>query len=271
MNIAISNIAWDPEEDDIVAGLLANRSLRGIEVAPTKIWPAPLNTPVESLHHYREFWKSRGVGIVALQALLFGRPELAVFQSEEIRRQTLDYLCGIIRLSSQLGARILVFGSPQNRRIGEVALETAMDIAASFFRQVGECAQKHGAVICIEPNPAAYGCDFVRTAAEGRECVRKVDQSGFRLHLDASAMTLNGEDYERAIEDSFEYLEHFHISEPHLGVIGRGRTDHRRIAACLRRLGYRGWVSVEMRCGWGKPNSAVVATALDFVLDTYHD
>ena len=54
----------------------------------------------------------RGVSVVALQALLFGRPDLVLFESPERRSATLDYLEGVLRLASWLGAGPLVFGSP---------------------------------------------------------------------------------------------------------------------------------------------------------------
>jgi sugar phosphate isomerase/epimerase len=269
MKVAISNIAWELEEEAAAARALAARSLRGVEVAPTKIWPAPLAAPPETLDTYRRFWNEQGIGIVSLQALLFGQPELLIFRDPETRRRTVEYLRGIIALAARLGARILVFGSPANRRVNGLGPTRALAIALDFFREVGECAQSHDTAFCIEPNPPAYGCDFIRTAAEGSELVRAVGHPGFRLHLDVSAMTLNGEDYERAIEESFDCLEHFHVSEPHLAMVGETSTDHGRVARCLRRLGYKGWVSIEMRSRPGTSNIPAVESALDFVLGTY--
>lgn len=41
MNLSISNIAWDSKEDTSVIALLNELNVKGIEVAPTKIWTTP--------------------------------------------------------------------------------------------------------------------------------------------------------------------------------------------------------------------------------------
>jgi sugar phosphate isomerase/epimerase len=269
MKISISNIAWDPCEEAEVARLMAERGIRGVELAPTKIWPSLEGATGEAARDYRDGWEAQGVKVVAFQSLLFGRPELGLFQSEEVREETFAYLSRVIRLGSEMGARALVFGSPRNRLVGELAPARAMDVAVEFFFRLGEVAQRHQTLFCIEPNPTAYGCDFIRTAAEGRELVARVNHPGFRLHLDAGVMALNGEPYERAIEEGFEYLAHFHISEPQLAVVGNGQTDHARVARHLRQLGYDRWVSLEMRPGWAAPNTISVQRALDFVAEVY--
>jgi len=269
MNVSISNIAWEPSEEDAVAQMLAEYSVRGVEVAPTKVWPALDEATDDGVQDYRHYWEGRGVEVVAFQSLLFGQPELGIFKSGAVREETFAYLSRVIRLASKLGAKVLVFGSPKNRLVGEMNPAAAMDIAVEFFYRLGEFAHRHHTCFCLEPNPAAYGCDFIRTAAEGREIVKRVNHPGFRLHLDTGVMTLNEENYERAIDAGFEYLTHFHISEPQLGVIGGGLTDHTRVARHLRQLGYDRWVSIEMRGGWADPNPVSVRRALDLVVNTY--
>ncbi|HZS04868.1 MAG TPA: sugar phosphate isomerase/epimerase family protein [Blastocatellia bacterium] len=269
MKLAISNIAWDHSEEDAVADLLVAHGVRGVEIAPTKIWPAPDQVPDDSAREYRQYWASRNIEIVAFQSLLFGRPELEIFKTDEARRRTFDYLSQLVRLAAGLGAGVLVFGSPRNRVVGDLNPAEAMDIALDFFHSVGEVAARHGLCFCIEPNPAAYGCDFIRTAAEGCDLVRRVNHPAFRLHLDTGVMTMNGESYERAIEDSFEWMAHLHISEPQLGVTGSGTSGHDRVARQLRQLGYDRWISIEMRNGWTTPNTIAVQTSLDYVHKHY--
>ena len=269
MKVSISNIAWDAAEDGHVAALLNEFRIKGLELAPTKIWDAPAEAEATAVNRYRDYWARRGVEIVAFQSLLFGRPELTIFDTAEARENTVAYLTSIIGLAGSLGAKVLVFGSPKNRIVGTLSPARAMEVAVNFFSRLGEVAADHGVRFCIEPNPATYGCDFVRTAAEGLELVRRVNHPGFGLHLDSGALTLNGEDYERALETCFDWLTHFHISEPNLGLVGQSQTDHRRIARALSRLGYGNWVSIEMRNNLTNPNPGAVRSALDFVTSTY--
>ncbi len=270
MKIAISNIAWEPREDEAVGRILNERGISGIEVAPTKLWPDLAAADEFAIAAYRKFWEDREIRIVALQSLLFGRPDLTVFGDRDLRRQTLEYLEHAVRIAAGLGARVLVFGSPKNRRAGHLRHEAALDQAAEFFAKLSAVAHSAGVSIGFEPNPDSYGCDFVQTAAQGRELVRRVSHPGFQLHLDAAIMTMNGEDIETEIENSIRRLVHFHVSEPGLGVIGEGQVDHARIARSLDVQGYNGWASIEMRSGWEADNVAVVARVLDFAGYTYN-
>ena len=87
MRLAVSNIAWPADQDAAVAGVLRDLGVTGIEVAPTKVWPRPLEASPTEIEDYRAFWEARGFEIVAAQALLFGRPDLTLFESEAARRQ----------------------------------------------------------------------------------------------------------------------------------------------------------------------------------------
>lgn len=105
---------------------------------------------------------------------------------------------------------------------------------------------------------------------EGIELVEKVNHPGFRLHLDAGAMTLNQEDIYQVIESSMPYLNHFHISDPFLDKIGSNNVDHPTMAKALRQLGYSGWVSIEMKNGLSdNGNVQNVEAALKYATEIY--
>ncbi len=175
MTLAVSNIAWTPDEDDTAAAVLQEFGVRCIEVAPTVRWPAPLEVSEAEALAYRAQWHARGIEIVALQSLLFGRPDLTVFGSDDTRAAMVDYLAGICRLASWLGATRLVFGSPANRRPGLLDDAERDRMATAFFRAVGARAAAHGTVVCIEPNPAEDGCEWIRSVRDAAALVEAVD------------------------------------------------------------------------------------------------
>ena len=47
------------------------------------------------------------------------------------------------------------------------------------------------------------------------------------------------------------------------------KTDHESFGKNLRKLGYDGWVSIEMRSGLGDSNISVVEECLRFAEDNY--
>ena len=147
--LAVSNIAWAPHEDEAIAAVLRREGVAGVELAPTKWREQPLEARVEEIAEYRRTWEDRGLRIVSLQSLLFGRPELQLFGSAAIRAALADYLRRVIDFGAELGAHALVFGSPKNRLRGSLSIGEANDIAIPFFRQLGE----HAA--CAAPRSAS--------------------------------------------------------------------------------------------------------------------
>lgn len=249
MKLAVSNIAW-PSSQDVEVGEILNRNgYGGLEVAPTKIWQNPLDASASEVTQYRKQWNEMGLEIVAAQSLLFGHPEMTVFESQEKRNATVSYLKQIARLCSDLGAKSLVFGSPKNRRVGGLSPSEVRGIALDFFGELGVYASEVGTSFVLEANPADYGADFVTCADEATAIVREINHPGLRLHLCTGCMKLSGDDVSAEITKGAELLGHFHISEPFLTPPDEGATqvDHPAAAAALAGIAYDGWCSIEMR------------------------
>ncbi len=248
MKLAVSNIAWPREQDAAVAEVLRAHGITGVEIAPTKAWPDPAAATDAEVDAYRRSWNERGLKVVAAQALLFGHPELTIFESAEVRQRTLDHLSRVVRACARAGAKALVFGSPKNRRIGPLAAREVQEVARQFFRRLGEVAAEAGTSVVMEANPPQYGADFVTRAADAVELVRAVDHPGFRLHLDSACMALAGDPVRETFDAGFPLLRHAHVSEPNLAVPGGASVvDHAAFAGELAARRYAGWVSLEMR------------------------
>jgi sugar phosphate isomerase/epimerase len=247
MNIAVSNIAWPIECEAALADAFTEVGVKGVEIAPTKKWPDLSKVSDAQVDAYRRFWNERGISVVAAQALLFGKPELTLFEDADIRRSTLQYLRRVVQICARLGAAVLVFGSPKNRRMGERNRTQIWQEAVDFFGALGECARSESTTIALEANPPEYGADFITRAEEAVRLVKEVGNPGLCLHLDAACMTLVGDDPETTIRSVVPWLVHFHASEQNLAPLGFGSVDHKKFAAELAAVNYRKWVSIEMR------------------------
>ena len=269
MRIAISNLAWDPAEDAQVAELMGSLGVEGLEIAPTRIWESPLSSSSRERQEYRKTWGERGIRIVSLQALLFGRPELALFDSAASRAATLEFLRGMIELAADLGATRLVFGSPRNRARGTMTIQEADEVALPFFRTIGDFAVEAGVVFCIEPNPPQYECDWITTLDDGHRFAVAVAHEGIAVNADSGGITLAGEDPSVVIPRAIGSIGHFHISEPQLAPLGTGGVHHPAFAEALRASTYRGWASVEMRPPPGNGRIEVLADSLRAAVEMY--
>lgn len=271
MKLAISSIAWTPDRNADVAALLQSRGIHGVELAPTQAFPQPLHATDADIERCRAFWESRGLQIVALQSLLFGRPDLELFGEPAIRQQAHDYLAVLIRMAGRLGAGAMVFGSPKNRRRDSLPLDAAREIAVPFFRSLGKIASENGTWFCIEPNPVEYGCDFVTTAEEGLALVREVHQPGFGLHLDAAGMTLSNDSASDVMCSAGTWWRHFHVSEPQLAPVTAASaiSRHEEFAAAMTAARYDGWISIEMKTLPADSCLSGISAALDYCRQQY--
>jgi D-psicose/D-tagatose/L-ribulose 3-epimerase len=267
IRLAASNIAWDPKEDDAVAAILRERGFTGVEIAPAKRWESPIDATKKEIAAYRAEWEKRGLRIVAMQALLFGRSDLVLFGSITVRKALREYFTALIEMAHGLGARALVFGSPKNRKRGKMPLDEATAIAVEFFRELGALATSRNCVICIEPNPTSYDCDFINTTAEAVALCEQIASRGVKVNGDAGAMATNGEDPTTTLSSALPWIGHFHASEPELAEIGNGPVQ----AAASRQLksaNWTGWVSIEMRASKGNSIEAI-SRAADLVKSLY--
>jgi D-psicose/D-tagatose/L-ribulose 3-epimerase len=264
---AVSNIAWGPDEDDLAFRYLVEHGAEGVEIAPTRVWPDWAGAGMASAGILRRRLEESGLACPALQAVLFGRPELQLFGTSAQRRRLGDHLAFVAELAAELGAGVVVLGSPKNRVRDGKPMEEATTQAVAFFQEIGATYEQRGVRLALEANPPEYGCDFVTRLDEAHRLVEEVGSPGFVLHGDAGGMILNGEEPGLLGELAPE-LAYFHASEPFLGPLN-SKSMHHAFGRALADAGYDGWCSVEMRSPG--PGLDHVGAALATVGECYGD
>lgn len=262
MRLAISNIAWDPVEDELIFNLLQRFGVDAIDIAPGKYFPEPAKATDEDIVRVKNWWFERDIEITGMQALLFGTTGLNVFGSVESQDAMLLHLTAVCRIGGGLGAKRIVFGSPKNRDRSGLTDQETMDIAVSFFKRLGVIAQSYGVLICLEPNPLCYGANFMTTSYETAEVVRNIDFPAIRMQLDTGALTINSEDPFTVLQVCAPLIGHVHASEPDLLPLGDGGTDHAKAVAALKRFLPDHLVSIEMLATKNEPHEVSIERAL---------
>jgi D-psicose/D-tagatose/L-ribulose 3-epimerase len=168
-----------------------------------------------------------------MQALLYGTKGLNLFGDAETRQALLSHLDAVCRMGAVLGATRLVFGSPRNRDRSALSDGSTQAIADAFFRRLGDLAAGHGVLICLEPNPACYGANFMTNSAETAAVVRSVAHPAIRMQFDTGAISINREDPSATLKMCADLVGHIHLSEPNLVPLGDCHTDHATIAEGL--------------------------------------
>src|SRR6266403_1749976 len=131
-----------------------------------------------------------GLGIIGLHWLLAKTEGLQLTSPDEaVRRRTAEYLVELARCCRDLGGELMVFGSPQQRRVpAGHTCEQAADFALDTLRRALPIVVDCGVRVCLEPL-AAPEADFLNTCAEAVALLDRIDHPNFVLHLDVKAMS----------------------------------------------------------------------------------
>jgi D-psicose/D-tagatose/L-ribulose 3-epimerase len=269
MRLAISNIAWDVAEDEQVVALLRNHRVEAIDIAPGKYFPRPKEATKTDILSVKRWWSERGIEITGMQALLFGTTGLNVFGSTTSQDDLLGHLGAVCRIGGMLGATRLVFGSPKNRDRTGLTDEEALGMAVGFFRRLGDKAAAEGVIVCLEPNPACYGANFMVTSAETAEAVKAIGHPAIRMQLDAGAITINEEDIEAVVSSYAHLIGHVHASEPDLAPLGDRGSNHARMGKALQQYLPNAIVSIEMVATQNEPHLSSIERALTVAAANY--
>ncbi len=269
MRLAISNIAWDIPEDPAVAKLLGKFGIDAIDIAPSKYFPEPANAKGKSIANVRKWWANQGIEITGMQALLFGTIGLNVFGNNKSQEALLEHMRAVCHIGAGLGATRLVFGSPKNRDRSGLSDTQALDLAVKFFRCLGDVAQEHGVIICLEPNPIRYGANFMTHSEETALVAAAVEHSAIRMQFDTGALTINGECPETVLERNARLIGHIHASEPDLMPLGDGGTDHRIMHKALQHYLPQHVVSIEMLATKEESHLHSIERALSCAVECY--
>jgi sugar phosphate isomerase/epimerase len=253
MKLAISNIAWMPEERGEVYDLMADLGVTGLEIAPGLFFNAAadpfLPSPDVARTALTEI-EDRGFTIVSMQSLLFGVAGAALFDGAEARANLTRGMERAINLAGRFGIPNIVFGSPKQRRVPEgLPMNEALDQAVDLFRHFAAIATSAGTKIAIEANPSAYGTNFLNTLDESLDFVQRVNHSAVVSMLDLGAMHMNGvyASILNRIPCLLPTLHHVHVSEPNLAPAPRKASALAPVLSALRKAGYHNWVSIEMK------------------------
>ncbi len=160
-----------------------------------------------------------------------------------------DFLERSLALADQLGAKVIVFGSPGARSYPEgFPRERAWEQLGTFLRTAGGIieARRYGMVIGIEPLRKPES-NIVNTVAEAARLAREVNHPKVRIVVDFYHLAFENEDPD-AILAAGDLIVHLQIAGPAARDFPRqegSETRYRRFFDNLLEIGYKGRLSIE--------------------------
>ncbi len=241
--LCISNIAWQKEYDSEMYELLKNKSIKNLEIAPTRLLGDNPYDHIEEAKKLTHSIKEKyDINIVSMQSIWYGKTE-KMFGCENNRKELLQYTKKAINFASAIECHNIVFGNPKNRNMSDY--NKNYDEAIEFFRELGEYAELKNVVVSIEPNPTIYNTNFLNKTIEAIEFVKEVNSPYIKVNCDLGTIIENKENL-KVVDENIKYINHIHISEPNLEIIKR-REIHKELLEILRKNDYNKSISVEMK------------------------
>ncbi len=230
---------------DLAAGL----GYDGLELAPFTLGAEPHLLPSAERRRVRRLIADAGLQLVGLHWLLVAPAGLSITSPDPaVRARTLDVLGGLVDLCADLGGKLMVHGSPQQRRIApgeDRSAARARGIEA--IAMAGERARGAGLVYCLEPQPPAK-TEFVNTLSEAAGILADLGNPALKTMIDTCAAA-NSES--QSVPDLIQrwlpsgVIAHIQLNDRNGRAPGQGGDDFAPVILALERGGYDGAVSVE--------------------------
>ena len=235
MKLAISNLAWNSSDLDILTNLVG-MGVFNIEGVPTKIdhWD---RLDVQSMVKFKHYLDIHSVEMPSMQSLFYQTDCTSFFEQEHI----LAHFERLVSYCKILSTKILVLGSPKLR----TNAQDPYTKLATLFSRLDSMIHGTGVTIVIEPNASIYGGSFFFTIQEIVEFIQENNLRNIRTMVDTHNSHLQLQDPIVEFNKYFEYISHIHISECGLRPI-EDSMFHRQFAKALHQSTYAGIVTYEV-------------------------
>ena len=227
---------------------MAELGYHGVEIAPFTLAPRVTDITADRRRALRAAVEQQGLEVIGLHWLLAKTEGFHLTSRDrDVRRATSDYFVELAHCCADLGGKILVLGSPQQRnREPGATMGEALDHAEEVLRGALPTCAERGVTIAFEPLTKKE-TDFINTCGEACELIDRIGHPNLRLHQDVKAMLgAESDSVPATIAKYAEKTAHFHANDVNLLGPGMGDTDFVPIFEALLKSGYDGYVSVEV-------------------------
>lgn len=232
----------------------------GIEIAPFTIASSVEKISKEKRDEIRKEAKKNELEIVGTHWILVTTDKnLNLFNNTgETNKETIDYLKEVVKFTSEIGGKIVVFGSPKQRNIPSREIsEKAWNSAVLAFKEIGDLAKEEGVTVCVEPLSRDQ-TNFINNVHDANRFIGEVNHENIKLILDVRSMCDEKRPFDDVIAEGRENLRHFHSNDCNGYIPGSGSANYKQIVQGLLKIKYSGYLSVEVFDF--KPDPETIAT-----------
>lgn len=250
MKIAICNELFEGWDIEKVFDYAAQLGYDGVELAPFTLGETASDISTAARKRIREAAEKAGIEIVGLHWLLAKPKGLHINHPDvNVRKTTQNYLKELIDLCGDLGGKVLVHGSPQQRNVkAEWDPAETWKLAQETFEICAEAAQSRDVFYCLEALTTA-DTNFINTIDEALHMVDEIDHPNFQTMLDCRSIHASAKsELPRVLKAAHDTgkLKHVHINDPNGRGPGFGNLQFTPLLKILNDADYPGYISVEV-------------------------
>ena len=247
MKLCICNEMFENWEIEDVFECAAKLGYKAVEIDPFTLADDVRDISTTERDKIKKAAEDSDIEIAGLHWLLVSPKGLYVNHPDsEIRQQTLEYFHALIDLCADLGGRVMVIGSPQQRSVQEGwDPHQTWEYTRETFYQSAIYAESKDVTLCMEPL-SDNQTNFINTPTDAVKLIEQIDRPNFRLILDVCSTSNQGLDMPTEIRQFSSYLAHFHTNDNNLYLPGSGDVDYPPIIEALKEIEFDGYLSTEV-------------------------
>jgi sugar phosphate isomerase/epimerase len=219
----------------------------GLEIAPFTLAETPSAITPAQRAEYRHILASEGLQFVGLHWLMVSPKGLHVTTPDQaLRDRSWQHIRDLIDLCADLGpSGVMVFGSPHQRStVDGSTVAEATSRYTDGLASVAPHALDRGVTILVEALPANQS-NVVTSLAQAAAIVEQIGSPAIQTMFDTHNAVDETEPHAQLIEKYFALIRHVHVNETDGKHCGMGDYDFKPLLSTLKRLDYKGWVSLE--------------------------
>jgi sugar phosphate isomerase/epimerase len=152
-----------------------------------------------------------------------------------------------LTLAKELGAKCITT-EPGGPVAPGQSWSAALKLFVETIKPVAEHAEKEGVLLLVEPEPGL----LIETAEQFEEFMRHIDSPAVGLNFDIGHFYCVKDEPAPTVERLAKYIRHVHLEDiaatrvHHHLIPGEGAIDFASTLKALHKIGYAGWITIEL-------------------------
>jgi sugar phosphate isomerase/epimerase len=240
----VSNLAWKKNEEKKAFQILKKNKIKFLEFAPSLLLNKNFNE--RDIKRIKKKCFRYGLKLLSMQSILYNVKNAFIFGSKYQNKIFYAELKKKVKLAKKLGVKIIIFGSPFNKKKFGKKNSLLDKIFINTFQDISSLCKKNNVTICLEPNPKIYKSDYLLNTNEAVKIIKKINRKNILLNFDLGASLANKENVQNLVEKNISHIGHVQISAPKLKNLQGYKKRIKNFLNALKKMNYRKAISMEV-------------------------